>query len=121
MTAPCQSALTHAAAWWAASQVHPYLIPVPEISSRLLDDKDRHLVLATDGVWDVMENDEAIATATANRPDVACKEIVDACARRWDTQMPGRRDDITTVVADLMHPDMCVKPFVSAWGDGSPE
>ena len=75
-------------------------------------------MLATDGVWDVMDNEEACSLAAAAKPDVSCKEIVEACARRWDTQMPGRRDDITTVVVDLTHPDMCVAPFISAWGEG---
>jgi hypothetical protein len=89
-------------------QVHPFLIPTPEVSSRLLDDKDRLLILATDGVWDVMDNDEAVDAATSAAPAVACAEIVEKCAKRWDTSMPGRRDDITTVVVDLSHPD-CVR------------
>ena len=89
-------------------QVHPYLIPTPEVSTRLIDDKDKVLILATDGVWDVMDNDEAVAGATSQRPAKACADIVDACAKRWDGGMPGRRDDITTVVVDLTHPD-CVR------------
>jgi len=87
-------------------QVHPFLIPTPDISTRYLDDKDHTLVLATDGVWDVMENDEASQSANAGPPSVTCMEIVDTCARRWDAQMPNRRDDITTVVVDLTHPDL---------------
>ena len=31
-------------------QVHPFIIPVPDLSARLLDENDRVLVLATDGV-----------------------------------------------------------------------
>jgi serine/threonine protein phosphatase PrpC len=99
-------------------QCHPFLIPTPDISSRVLDDKDKVLVLATDGVWDVMDNEEAVAVACGNKPDVSVKEIVASCASRWDTQMPGRRDDITAVVVDLTHPEMCVAPFISAWGGG---
>ena len=53
-----------------------------------------------------------------SRGKAACKTIVAECAKRWDGQMPGRRDDITTVVVDLTHPDTAVAPFVSAWGDG---
>ena len=100
-------------------QCHPYLIPTPEISSRLLDDKDKVLILATDGVWDVMDNDEAIALAASAAPEQASKVIVQECAKRWDGEMPGRRDDITTVVVDLTHPDTAVAPFVSSWGDGA--
>lgn len=95
-------------------QVHPFLIPTPEVSSRLLDDKDRLLILATDGVWDVMDNDEAVDAATSAAPAVACAEIVEKCAKRWDTSMPGRRDDITTVVVDLSHPDCNMPPLSSA-------
>lgn len=88
------------------AQVHPYLISIPEIATRQLDDKDRIIVLATDGVWDVMENEEVGQLATGETPARACQEIVSVCARRWDTQMPGRRDDITSVVVDLTHPDL---------------
>jgi len=102
-------------------QVHPFLIPTPEVSTRLLDEKDKLLVLATDGVWDVMENDEAVIAAGQANPQIASKEIVDTCAKRWDTQMPGRRDDITTVVVDLSHPDLCVAPpfAASPGGEGA--
>ena len=89
-------------------QVHPYLIPTPDVSKRLLDENDRILVLATDGIWDVMENDEAVRKAMVASPLDACQELVDTCARRWDVQMPGRRDDITTLVVDLSHPDLAL-------------
>ena len=59
-----------------------------------------------DGVWDVMENDEAVQMATNSTPKEAAAEIVAECARRWDKQMAGRRDDITCLVADLTHPDL---------------
>ena len=44
--------------------------------------------MATDGVWDVMENDEAVQMATNGTPKEAAAEIVAECARRWDKQMP---------------------------------
>jgi serine/threonine protein phosphatase PrpC len=89
-------------------QVHPFLIPTPEISTRVIDANDKLLILATDGVWDVMENDEVVSGSTSFEPRRSCAEIVEACAKRWDTSMPGRRDDITAVVVDLTHPD-CVR------------
>jgi len=83
-------------------QVHPFLIPVPEVTSKLLDEADQMLFLATDGVWDVMDNDEAMRLAsTLGSPKDAAENIVSMCASRWDQQMPGRRDDITCIVADL--------------------
>mmetsp|Transcript_1278 Transcript_1278/g.3271 ORF Transcript_1278/g.3271 Transcript_1278/m.3271 type:complete len:230 (-) Transcript_1278:242-931(-) len=88
------------------AQVHPFIIPVPDITSRTLDERDRLLVLATDGVWDVMENQEAVVAANAANPQVAAANMVREAAGRWDKQMPGRRDDVTSVVIDLMHPDL---------------
>ena len=44
--------------------------------------------------------------ATNGTPKEAAAEIVAECARRWDKQMAGRRDDITCLVADLTHPDL---------------
>ena len=63
-------------------------------------------MLATDGVWDVMKNEEAIALASSATPSQAAAEVVRQAASRWDQQMPGRRDDVTAVVADLAHPDL---------------
>ena len=66
-----------------------------------------------------MDNDEAVSAGTAAAPSVACGEIVEACAKRWDTSMPGRRDDITTVVVDLAHPDCNVGALVASHPDGA--
>ena len=91
-----------------------------DVAQCLLSDTDKLLVLATDGVWDVMDNDEALNMGLSSKPAAACTAIVDACARRWDTQMPGRRDDITTVVVDLTHADVTPPPpRISSFPDGS--
>jgi len=87
-------------------QVHPYIIPVPDITTQLLDDKDCLLVLASDGVWDVMQNNEVLSRAVSGTPQVAATHIANEAAKRWDVQMPGRRDDVTVVLVDLTHQDM---------------
>merc|ERR1712185_138473 len=51
-------------------QCHPFIIPVPDVTTRILDERDRLIVLATDGVWDVMENDEAVALGSTANPQV---------------------------------------------------
>ena len=51
--------------------MHPYLIPTPEVSVRVIDERDKLLIMATDGVWDVMDNDEAMAIATSGKPQVS--------------------------------------------------
>ena len=98
--------------------VHPYLVPIPEVSIRRLDARDRLLILASDGVWDVMDNAEAVQLASSMvhgsglSTDLAAKEIVRSCCARWDRQMPGRRDDVTCTVLDLAHPDAQLEPEI---------
>ena len=87
-------------------QVHPFIIPIPEIRERTIEETDRLLVLASDGVWDVLENDETLGIAGSNSVPVSCQQIVSESAKRWDRSMPGRRDDITAVLIDLAHPDV---------------
>lgn len=36
----------------------PYIIPVPEITFMTRSEEDECLILASDGLWDVMSNDE---------------------------------------------------------------
>tara|TARA_B110001452_G_scaffold59012_1_gene45847 strand:- start:250 stop:1158 length:909 start_codon:yes stop_codon:yes gene_type:complete len=88
------------------TQCHPFLIATPDVESRPLNEKDVKLVMATDGVWDVMKNEEAMAIAASLAPDQAAQKIVHESATRWDKQMPGRRDDITCLVVDLAAADL---------------
>ena len=91
----------------APPQCHPFVISTPDIETRMVDDKDVKLVMATDGVWDVMRNEEVMELANnAATPEKAAAQIVKESASRWDKQMPGRRDDITCVVVDLNNPDL---------------
>ena len=53
------------------------MIPVPEVTTRVLDEQDLMLFLATDGVWDVMDNEEGVS-------------FMNGCARRqWQGDTPG--------------------------------
>lgn len=40
------------------ASLKPFVTCAPEITSRKIDDDDCYLVLATDGLWDVMSNEE---------------------------------------------------------------
>ena len=57
---------------------------------RVIDERDKLLIMATDGVWDVMDNDEAMAIATSGGPQAGADKIVEMCRSRWDKQMAGR-------------------------------
>ncbi|CAL9062567.1 unnamed protein product [Musa banksii] len=62
------------------------LIATPQISHRKLSDKDEFVVLATDGVWDVLSNEEVIKiVSSANKRSAAAKQVVDRAVRAWWT------------------------------------
>eukprot|EP00823_Brevimastigomonas_motovehiculus_P004768 TRINITY_DN3265_c0_g1_i1.p1 TRINITY_DN3265_c0_g1~~TRINITY_DN3265_c0_g1_i1.p1 ORF type:complete len:300 (-),score=69.96 TRINITY_DN3265_c0_g1_i1:792-1691(-) len=73
-----------------------YVIPTPEVASRPLDASDDFLILATDGLWDVMANAEAAEI-------VATSESVEAAAQRLTriASDRGSMDNITSMVINL--------------------
>lgn len=82
-----------------------YVCPDPEIKERALKAGDEFLVLATDGVWDVLSSQECIDVVRSvcgdnTRVDTATLEaaaqrVVDTCYKR------GSQDNITCIVVDL--------------------
>ena len=80
--------------------LQPYVTCEPEITEReLLDDEDCYLVLASDGIWDVLSNHEVsivVEQAVNSKPfvDVA-KEL---CAQAI---MLGSTDNVTALIIDL--------------------
>ena len=80
--------------------LQPYVTCEPEIMEReLLDDEDCYLVLASDGIWDVLSNNEVsivVKQAVKSKPfvDVA-KEL---CAQAI---MLGSTDNVTASIIDL--------------------
>ena len=72
----------------------------PEMHTRKLREGDRYIVLASDGVWDYMENSEVMdIVIRVSDPFKAAQEIVDVAVQRWDERdVDRRRDDITVFV-----------------------
>eukprot|EP00924_Labyrinthula_sp_SR-Ha-C_P004590 snap_masked-scaffold_1-processed-gene-5.2-mRNA-1 protein AED:0.21 eAED:0.28 QI:0/-1/0/1/-1/1/1/0/546 len=79
----------------------------PEFVQTSIDDKvnsgkEQAIILASDGVWDMMTNEECAAIALTNPdPKVASEEIVKRCSYRWGMSGEGRRDDITCCVVGI--------------------
>lgn len=72
------------------------VIATPEVSVRALRPDDRWLVVASDGLWDEMENDEvAAAVRGAVEAGPAAAAVAAAVAVR------GGRDNLTVLVVDL--------------------
>ncbi|KAK1391048.1 PPM-type phosphatase domain-containing protein [Heracleum sosnowskyi] len=60
------------------------LISVPEIFYRRLTEKDEFVVLATDGVWDVLSNDEVVdIVASVPHHSQAARSLVEAAVHAW--------------------------------------
>ncbi|KAA0146519.1 hypothetical protein FNF29_07991 [Cafeteria roenbergensis] len=74
----------------------PWVPPTPEICRHTIDEADAFLVLATDGLWDVMSNEEVGGAiyAVAAPQTVAERLVREALSR-------GSSDNVTALVVDL--------------------
>lgn len=83
------------------------VLPVPEVTIRALKPKDRFMVIASDGVWQVMSNEEVSQTVANAGGDAtkACQDLFARAAERWETNEAGRyRDDISCFVVYFAEP-----------------
>uniref|UniRef100_A0A7N0VH79 protein-serine/threonine phosphatase n=1 Tax=Kalanchoe fedtschenkoi TaxID=63787 RepID=A0A7N0VH79_KALFE len=75
------------------------LISVPEISSRTLTEKDEFVVLASDGIWDVLSNEEVVnVVALAPSRSTAARALVETAVRAWRSKYPISKVDDCAVV-----------------------
>lgn len=77
------------------------VISIPDIYSRELEHGDRYLILASDGVWEFISNEEAVEIVRQcdNAKD-ACRRLMEESRRRWISE-EGSIDDITAIVVFL--------------------
>eukprot|EP00252_Welwitschia_mirabilis_P027942 TRINITY_DN9835_c1_g1_i2.p1 TRINITY_DN9835_c1_g1~~TRINITY_DN9835_c1_g1_i2.p1 ORF type:complete len:458 (-),score=116.17 TRINITY_DN9835_c1_g1_i2:217-1590(-) len=81
------------------------VIAVPEISYRQLTDHDQFIVLATDGVWEVLSNDEVVQiVGSVSRRADAARFVVEAAVRTWKRKFPTSKVDDCAVVC--LHLDL---------------
>nr|XP_004249617.3 probable protein phosphatase 2C 65 [Solanum lycopersicum] len=75
------------------------LISVPEVYYRKLTENDEFVVLATDGIWDVLTNDEVIRiVSTTRKRSMAAKTLVECAVRAWKYKYPRAKIDDCGVV-----------------------
>ncbi|XP_073118482.1 probable protein phosphatase 2C 52 [Henckelia pumila] len=75
------------------------VISIPEFSHRILTDRDKFVVLASDGVWDVLSNEEVVAiVSTAPTRSLAARIVVESAAREWKSKYPTSKMDDCAVV-----------------------
>merc|ERR1712216_203322 len=75
------------------------VVPTPEVSMHRVCVEDDFVMLATDGVWDVVNEKEAVRniSSTARHVDFGAKSL---CIRAWEL---GSDDNISAVCVYLNH------------------
>ncbi|KAJ0234968.1 protein phosphatase 2C 65 [Hirschfeldia incana] len=81
------------------------LLCVPEVFFRKVSGEDEFVVLATDGIWDVLSNEEVVKiVGSCKDRSVAAEMLVQRAARTWRTKFPtSKADDCAVVVLYLNH------------------
>uniref|UniRef100_A0A2P2KSV3 PPM-type phosphatase domain-containing protein n=1 Tax=Rhizophora mucronata TaxID=61149 RepID=A0A2P2KSV3_RHIMU len=70
------------------------LISVPDISYRCLTERDEFIVLATDGIWDVLSNKEVVdIVASVPARSLAARALVESAVRAWKYKYPTSKVD----------------------------
>ncbi|XP_019455584.1 PREDICTED: probable protein phosphatase 2C 33 [Lupinus angustifolius] len=74
------------------------LIAVPDISHHRLTEKDEFVVLATDGIWDVLSNEEVVDIVASASQTNAARVLVESAVKGWKTKYPfSKIDDCAAV------------------------
>jgi len=72
---------------------------LPDVTHHELQASDTMLILASDGIWEFISNDEAVLIAAAAASPAAAASALTALARkRWLEEEDGVCDDITIIV-----------------------
>lgn len=74
------------------------VIAVPDVSYCHLTENDEFVVLATDGVWDVLSNKEVVAIVASSPRSSAARILVDSATRAWRIKYPTAKVDDCAVV-----------------------
>ena len=86
-----------------------YVSAEPEILERTITKDDAFIIIATDGLWDVLSNQTVaqISCTVAKRSERGVQEVAEALAQ--DAYAKGSTDNISVIVLDLREPPNIVK------------
>eukprot|EP00002_Diphylleia_rotans_P013797 TRINITY_DN2686_c0_g1_i1.p1 TRINITY_DN2686_c0_g1~~TRINITY_DN2686_c0_g1_i1.p1 ORF type:complete len:666 (-),score=124.14 TRINITY_DN2686_c0_g1_i1:629-2626(-) len=77
------------------------VISDPDVTSKKLDRYDRLLILATDGVWDILSNQEAVNIASKyTDAKEATNALVEVCIKGWSNEFDAG-DNVSAIVVFL--------------------
>ncbi|KAI3473113.1 hypothetical protein Pfo_030405 [Paulownia fortunei] len=75
------------------------LISTPEVTYRKLTERDEFVVLATDGIWDALSNNEVVKiVASARNRSTAAKLLIEKAVWAWRYKFPRAKIDDCAVV-----------------------
>ncbi|XP_019195125.1 PREDICTED: probable protein phosphatase 2C 76 isoform X1 [Ipomoea nil] len=75
-----------------------YVVAEPEIQEEVIDEELELLVLASDGLWDVVPNEDAVSLAESEEsPEAAARKLTETAFTR------GSADNITCIVVKFHH------------------
>ena len=104
--------------------LRPYVVPDPDVCVIHRSEDDEILILASDGLWDVLSNQEACSIALKCLKRAKQKGATSSEAARLTATVltraavdRGSRDNITVVVVDLRTKDTFVQPVSSSEND----
>ncbi|XP_057505766.1 probable protein phosphatase 2C 52 isoform X2 [Actinidia eriantha] len=96
------------------------VISIPEFSHRTLTESDKFIVLASDGVWDVLSNEEVVEiVSTAPIRSSAARLVVESAARKWKSKYPTSKMDDCAVVCLFLDGKMDSEPDYNEQGFSS--
>ncbi|KAL5062743.1 hypothetical protein RYX36_024480 [Vicia faba] len=81
------------------------LISVPEVAYHRLNNQDQFVVLASDGIWDVLSNKEVVNIVASAPRASAAKQLVESAVQAWKTRLPTSKLDDCSAVCLFFHPN----------------
>ncbi|KAH9324481.1 hypothetical protein KI387_004659 [Taxus chinensis] len=87
------------------------LIAVPDVSYHRLTERDEFIVLATDGIWDVLSNKEVVdIVASAPTRTTAARALVEYAVRAWRLKYPTSKVDDCAVICLFLNNSLPSEP-----------
>jgi len=82
------------------------VIANPVVTQYRLDNEDKFIIVASDGIWEFMSSSEAIHIVQqcfekGKGASDACNELISVAMKKWKEEEDDYRDDITAIVVKL--------------------
>ncbi|KAK4265814.1 hypothetical protein QN277_026816 [Acacia crassicarpa] len=80
------------------------LISVPQVTQRILTSRDQFIILASDGVWDVISNEEAVKiVSSVAQKEKAAQRLVQCAAYEWKRKRRNIAMDDMSAICLFFH------------------